>query len=485
MTNSPRLCVSPLRVLLLAVSLCVLGGRIAAVERKPNLVVFLSDDHGLLDSTAYGATDVRTPNMQRLAAEGMTFTHAFIASPACAPSRTAMLTGLMPARNGAEANHTFKREGLRSLPEDLIRLGYDVAAFGKVAHGNDVTRHGFTHHDNSYATHVVEEYLNTRDTTKPLCLFVGTRDPHVPWAPNNGYDPAKLHLPPTFVDTPETREFRARYYTDVTTADRELGEILDLTRRKLGTDILFLYTSDHGAQWPFSKWNLYDAGIRSPLLAAWPGVIKPCSRAEAMVQWIDLLPTLIDLAGGNSPADIDGRSFADVLRGKQKTHRDAIFTTHSGDGRMNVYPIRALRTRDWKYILNLHPEFAHTTHIDQAAGDGDGWRYFREWVWASQTNTGAAAVVKRYNERPREELYDLRADPYELRNLAGDPQHAARLAEMRAQLEAWMKEQGDQRTVFQEPRLLSEPASYSPVTNPPPATKANEAKSQRKGKNPN
>ncbi len=436
------------------------------------MVVFLSDDHGLLDSTAYGATDVRTPNMQRLAAEGMLLTRAFIASPACAASRTAMLTGLMPARNGAEANHTFKREGVRSLPEVLVSLGYDVAAFGKVAHGKDVVRHGFSHHDDRYDAHTVEQFLETRDAAKPLCLFIGTRDPHVPWAPNNGYEPGKLTLPPTFVDTPETREFRARYYTDVSTADRELGEILDLSRRKLGTNILFLYTSDHGAQWPFGKWNLYDAGIRTPFIATWPGVIPPGSRCDAMVQWIDLLPTLIEFAGGTPPEGLDGRSFADVLRGKRTDHREAIYTTHSGDGNMNVYPIRALRTTDWKYILNLHPEFAHTTHIDQGAGAGDGWRYFREWVGAAKTNAAAATVVKRYNERPREELYDLRADPHEQRNLAADPQHAARLAKMRAQLEAWMRDQGDQQTVFNQPRPLSDPSSYAPVLTEPPAAPA-------------
>jgi len=447
----------------------VLGSHSQAADaRRPDLVVFLSDDHGLLDSTPYGATDVRTPNMQRLAAEGMTLTRAFIASPACAPSRAAMLTGLMPARNGAENNHTYKREGIRSLPEHLVSLGYEVAAFGKVAHGNDAPRHGFTHHDKNYDAHTVEQYLNARDATKPLCLFVGTRDPHVPWAPNDGYIPKKLTLPPTFVDTPETREFRARYYTDVSLADRDLGEILDLSRLKLGTNILFLYTSDHGSQWPFGKWNLYDAGIRTPFIAAWPGMIPPGTRSDAMVQWIDLLPTLIEFAGSTPPVGIDGRSFADVLRGKRATHREVIYTTHSGDGIMNVYPIRALRTADWKYILNLHPEFAHTTHIDQAAGAGDGWRYFREWAWSAQTNSGAAKVVKRYNERPREELYDLRADPNELRNLAADPQQAARLAQMRAQLEAWMKKQGDKLTVFNQPRLLSEPASYAPVMEEPP-----------------
>lgn len=447
----------------------VLAGAGAQAAPRPDMVVFLSDDHGCLDSEPYGATDVRTPNMRRLAAEGMTFTHAFVASPACAPSRAAMLTGLMPARNGAEANHTFKREGIRSLPETLVRMGYEVAAFGKVAHGNDVVRHGFTHHDTQYDARTVERFLDTRDATKPLCLFVGTRDPHVPWAANESYELEKLLLPPTFVDTPATREFRARYYTDVSTVDRELGELLDLSRRKLGANILFLYTSDHGAQWPFGKWNLYDAGIRTPLLAAWPGVIPPGSRSDALVQWIDLLPTLIELAGGRPPEGIDGRSFADVLRGRRTAHRDVIYITHSGDGIMNVYPIRALRTPDWKYVLNLHPEFAHTTHIDQGAGAGDGWRYFREWVGSAKTSAHAAAVVKRYNQRPREELYDLRSDPHEQRNLAADPHQARRVAEMRAQLEAWMKDQGDQRTVFNPPRLLRDPSSYAPVVSEPPA----------------
>src|ERR1700730_8533522 len=119
----------------------ILCSRTLIAAEQPHLVVFLSDYHGQLDSTPYGATDVHTPNMQKLADSGLTFTRAFVASPSCAPSRAAMLTGLMPARNGAEANHTFKRDDVASLPEVLRRLGYETAAFGKVAHGNkDVAR---------------------------------------------------------------------------------------------------------------------------------------------------------------------------------------------------------------------------------------------------------------------------------------------------------------------------------------------------------
>jgi uncharacterized sulfatase len=278
---------------------------------------------------------------------------------------------------------------------------------------------------------------------------------------NQGYDPSALKLPPEHVDTPETRAWRARYYSDVTDADTWLGAVYDLARRELGDQTVFLYTSDHGAQWPFAKWNLYDAGIRSPLLVVWPGHIRPGSDSGAMVSWIDLLPTLIDLAGGVAEAGpgsgLDGRSFARVLRGEASEHRDLIYSTHSGDGRMNVYPIRSVRDRSWKYIRNLHPEYQHATHINRAMA-GDGLAYWLGWEQKARTDPLAAAVVRRYKERPAEELYNLDDDPHELRNRAGEPAQAERLARMRGLLDAWMREQGDRGEVFAEPLRVGEEA---------------------------
>jgi arylsulfatase A-like enzyme len=146
-----------------------------------------------------------------------------------------------------------------------------------------------------------------------------------------------------------------------------------------------------------------------------------------MVSWIDLLPTLVDVAGGAAPAGIDGRSFVPVLRGERAEHRDRIFTTHSSDGRMNIYPIRSVRTADWKYIRNLHPEFYYSTHVDIGRSP-DAGAYFGSWEEKAKTDPAAAALVRRYHERPAEELYDLAADPLEQRNLAAEPAHAARLA---------------------------------------------------------
>ena len=445
----------------------VLGATLVAAT-PPNIVIFISDDHTQIDSEPYGSTEVRTPHMARLAAEGIKFTHAFVASPSCGPSRTALLTGLWSARNGAEPNHKPKKLDVASLPPVLHALGYETAAIGKVAHNTFAKDHGFDYIEGPNVgfseTAAVARFLANRDRSKPLCLFVGTRHPHTVWSADRTYDPATVQIPPTHVDTPTTREERASYLTDVTKADVLLGEVRALVLEKIPGDTLFIYTADHGAAWPFSKWTLYDSGIRVPLIIAWPGHLKAATSSAAMVCWPDLLPTFIELAGGQVPAGLDGQSFAGILRGTATTHRDRVFATHSGDGDFNVYPIRAARTRDWKYIRNLHPEFQHHTHISRSAGPS-GLVYWRTWLAAAETNPTAALTVKRYTTHPAEELYDLAADPYELHNLAADPRQAPRLAGLRADLDAWMKQQGDTQTVFGKPLLVGDPVTIIATGN--------------------
>src|SRR5262245_19182251 len=434
---------------------------------KPSLVVFICDDLGSLDSQPYGASDVRTPNMQRLANEGLKFTQAFVASPSCAPSRAALLTALMPARNGAEPNHTRPRPEIKKLPAYLQELGYEVASFGKVAHYGHgpyyafdvVSGEGFQRYE---GIGLAADFLNNRQADKPLCLFVGTNWPHVPWPETSSYEPAAVKLPPEHVDTRETRLWRTRYYEAVTKADDDLGTIFDAVQQKLDPKNTFtFFTSDHGAQLPFGKWNLYDAGMRVPLIVRGPG-IKASATTNAMASWIDILPTLVDLAGGTPPKEIDGRSFADVLHGKKTQHRDEIYATHSGDREFNVYPIRCLRTSGWKYILNLHPEYQYATHINRG-GARDGLEYYQSWEAAAKTNSKAAEIVRRYKERPREELYDLTADPNELNNLAARSEQAERLAAMRAKVASWMKEQNDSGTVFNDPLLVGQEATLIPT----------------------
>ncbi|WP_157899431.1 sulfatase [Luteitalea pratensis] len=428
----------------------------AAQTRPPDIVVFISDDHGVLDSTVYGSRDVKTPSMDRLAKAGLTFDRAFVASPSCAPSRAALLTGLMPARNGAEANHSKPRPDLQTLPAYLQALGYEVVAFGKVAHykyaadyGFDYFAHDTFHDDVAIARGIA--WLRQRKPGKPLCILFGTNWPHVPWPEADGGDVVtSLRLPKSHVDTRQTREMRAKYYAAVSRMDTELGEVYDAARAVLGPDTFFLFSADHGAQWPFAKWTLYDAGIRTPMIAVWPGKVAAAARSDAMVSWVDLLPTLIEVGGGQAPPRLDGRSFAGVLLGRTTTHRDRIFTTHTSDPPMNVYPMRSVRTTDWKYIRNLQPSRTFTTHIDRGK-PVDGAGYFASWRDKAATDPAAAAVVARYHQRPAEELYDLRADPEELQNLASDPRHAGQLRTLRAELDAWMTANGDQGRVPGEP----------------------------------
>jgi N-sulfoglucosamine sulfohydrolase len=434
-----------------------------AETKLPNIVVFISDDHTLGDSSVYGSKDISTPHMDRLAAAGLTFDRAFAPSPSCAPSRGALLTGLMPARNGAEPNHAEPRAAIKKLPAYLQELGYEVVAFGKVGHYEQTAHYGFDHYEHIHyhediAIPAALEWLRNRKSDKPLCLFVGSNWPHVPWPiTNEGHDPQTLAIPGNHVDTPASRRFRGRYYAAIARMDADLGLIYQLAQDKFGTNLFFLHFSDQGAQWPFGKWCLYDDGIRTPLIAVWPGHIMPGTRTAAMVSLVDVLPTLVAVAGGKAPEDLDGRAFDKVLLGETNGFRDCIFATHSGDGNMNVYPSRCVRNDRWKYILNLHPDFKFTSHITELAGD-DG-NYWKSWVQKAVIDPDAAITVHRYQERPREELYDLATDPLEQHNLAGTAVVESVLKNMRDLLEEWMKGQGDQSKVYGVPTMLNAASS--------------------------
>jgi arylsulfatase A-like enzyme len=438
-------------------ALIALAGAVPALGR-PHVVLFMSDDHTWSDCGPYGAADVRTPNLDRLAKSGMRFDLAFAASPTCTPSRSAIYTGCYPMRNGAHANHSLVNDGIKTWPEYFKGLGYRVVLAGKT-HIGPRERFGFEYLAGSnvmpagknqllwtdLGTGAVERLLASHDRGKtPLCLIVCSHSPHVYWPENDGYDPRMVVLPPYFVDTAQTREARCRYYTDVTWMDRQVGEVMGALERHgyAAGDTVFVYTADQGAQWPFGKWNLYDAGIRSPLIVRWPGKVKEGAVSRAMVSLVDLLPTLLESAGGEAPKDVDGRSFLPVLLGQSDRHREEIYAAHTGDGNMNRSPMRCVRTGRWKYVLNLAPQTRYETHISKAVA-ADGREYWDSWVERAKTDAAAARVVERYHRRPAEELYDLGADSYEQKNLAGDAGQAKVMGELRDKLKAWRLGQGE------------------------------------------
>ncbi|MHC4556685.1 MAG: sulfatase-like hydrolase/transferase [Planctomycetota bacterium] len=246
-------------------------------NKRPNIVMYLSDDHGVDFLGCYGNKDVQTPNIDALAKEGMLFTNMFAASPTCAPSRSVLWTGLYPARNGCMGNHTTCRDDITALPTYLRQLGYRIVLANKFHAKPREKVFNFEYieaklppnPDNhrkyrreGLNTKAVDEFL--ADHTKnqpntPLCLIIADSSPHVTWEPNKIYDPAKLQLPPYIVDTELTRKAMANYYQDITTMDKRVGEVRAMLKKYGFEDnTLFIYTSDQGSEWPHSKWTVYD-----------------------------------------------------------------------------------------------------------------------------------------------------------------------------------------------------------------------------------
>ena len=408
---------------------------------KSNIVLFLADDQGIDDVGCYGNNIIRTPNIDRLAEEGLRFNLAFTPTAMCSPSRSALYTGLYPHRNRCHPNHSRIKTGIKTLPYYLKSLAYRVGLAGKV-HVKPKDQFPFEYM--ALKPEQIEKFM-TLESDKPFCLIVASHEPHGPHK-QGGYEPDKIPVPPYRVDTPQTRQQLANYYTDIDLLDKEVGEVLGLLKKNnLEQNTLFVYASDHGYD-IYAKWSCYEAGLHVPFIVRWPGNVKPGTVTDAMVSFVDVLPTFVEAAGGRQPKNIDGRSFLPVLVGQKNRHNEVVFGAHTTRGIISgkAYPIRSVRTRTHKYIRNLNPEGTFqcvSTH-------GRNYREIDNGVWGSwkqkaKTDVFAAKRVKTFQHRPAEELYDLTKDPYELKNLADDPAQRRLLVSLADMLGAWMKQQGD------------------------------------------
>jgi len=409
--------------------------------KRPNIVIFVADDHARFDTGCYGNDAVRTPNIDRLASEGMRFDSAFTAEGICAPSRSTLYTGLYPYRHGAYQQGGKVRPGVKGLAQYLQPLGYRVILAGKT-HVGPASAFAFEHlpedkFDDFFAA----------PGEKPFCYVMATHYPHRPFeakAAGNPYDPDKVKVPPYLVDTPELRRDMAANYGAVTSLDGRLGEFLEsLKKHGLAESTLFIYTSDQGQSYPFSKWTCYEPALRVPLVVRWPGRVKAGSTSDAMVHFVDVAPLLVDVAGGPPPEGLDGKSFLPVLEGKAAEHHEYVYGIYAHSRVMNSrgdFPIRSVRSRTHRYIRNLAPDRTFTNNLTASAEDA---RFWPSWQEKAKTDAFAAARVNLYQHRPAEELYDLRADPWELKNVAADPAQGATLALLRKRLDEWMRQQND------------------------------------------
>ena len=435
-----RLAGCTVRCLLIAILGTVVSDALAA--ERPNFMFIIADDCTYRDIGCYGG-QAHTPNIDKLAREGMRFTNCFQAAPMCSPTRHNIYTGLYPVKSGAYPNHTHVNPGVKSVVHYLKPLGYRVALNGKrhigPAEAFPFEYGGQKNPDMAFADKLIGECAES-DT--PFCLFQCSNEPHSPW--NKGdpsrYDPGQLELPPYFVDTQETRENMRDYLAEITYYDGQVGESLALLdKHGVADNTLVIVVSEQGSSFPFGKWTCYDTGLQSACIARWPGKIRPGTVSDALIEYVDVLPTYLEAAGVSSPAILDGKSFVPVLVGGRKEHKEYVFGEMTTRGIINgsdTFGIRSIRSRQFKYIWNFTPEIAFQNACTKSS-------IFTSWQAKAAGDADAAEKVHRYQHRPGEELYDVAKDPYEWNNLADDPAYAEVKEDLKVQLLQWMEAMGD------------------------------------------
>jgi uncharacterized sulfatase len=416
---------------------------IGAEVSKPNFVFIIADDCTFRDIGCYGG-QAFTPNIDQLAAEGMRFTQCFQAAPMCSPTRHNIYTGLYPVKSGAYPNHTFAKDGTKSIVHYLEPLGYRVAQSGKTHFGPPEVFpfEKVPGGKNPEFDKVDAFFADCKAKADPFCIFLCSNEPHVPWNKGDAslYDADKLKLPSYFVDTPETREGMTHYLAEITYYDSQVGEAMALLdKHGLSDNTLLVVVSEQGSSMPFAKWTCYDSGLQSAFIARWPGKIKPGSVNNAMIEYVDVVPTFIEAAGGKPDPVLDGKSLLPVFGGKQE-HKKYVFgemTTRGINNGSEHFGIRSVRSKQFKYIWNFTPEIEFQNWCTNS-------EEFKSWeAKAAAGDADAADKVRRYKQRAGEELYDITKDPTEWNNLADNPEYARVKAELKDELLAWMERCGD------------------------------------------
>ncbi|NWK57601.1 sulfatase [Verrucomicrobiaceae bacterium N1E253] len=429
-------------------------------DTRPNIVFCIADDWGWPHSPLYGDQVVKTPTLQRIAANGVLFNHAFVSSPSCTPSRNAALTGQYHWRLTSGANlWSHFPKGVQTFPLILTQHGYHVGSFRK-AFGPGVDRSPSVS-GKKYAS--VDAFFKARPKDKPFCFWFGSSDPHrsykVGSGIKSGMDPAKVQLPPYYPDHPSVRSDICDYYFEVQRFDREVGELLDRLKQSGELDnTLVVMTGDHGWPFPRGKSNLYDIGARVPLAMQWGDKLGGKRRIDDFVSFVDFAPTFLELAGVDRPDDMSGRSLLPLLL-SQKSGQVEPSRSHVIYGKERhvpcqekgtiAAPCRAIRNHKFLYIHNFFPD-----RWPVGAPEAE----FRS-NWADCDNGPSKSYILDHRvelqsiqayelcfaKRPQDELYDVKNDPWQIHNLAADPKHAETLKQLRTQLMQELQTTGDLR----------------------------------------
>ncbi len=425
-------------------------------NRRPNILWLSLED----TTPRFGCYDdpiARTPNIDRLAAGGCRFPNAFSTAGVCAPSRSAIITGMYQTSIGTHhmrTTHTNEHTPEMPTPYSAVLPHYVrtfteyLRAAGYYCSNNQKTDYQFTPPVTAWDDCSARGHWRNRSGEQAFFAVFNPTFTHESgmWPKEDRplvTDPDQVALPPYLPDTSKAREALARQYDNITRDDERVGELLDQLEEDglLDNTIVFLW-SDHGEGLPRGKRWPYDAGIRIPLIVRWPGALEPDSVCEDLISLVDLGPTVLSLAGVQLPLHLQGQPFL----GPDAAPREFIYAAR--DRYDESYDmVRAVRDRRFKYIRNYYPEKPYLLWIpyrNQHPVMQEMWRLHLE-----DKLEGPQRLMFQ-TPRPVEELYDLRSDPCEIHNLADNPTHRPVLERMRQALETWRVDTGDMGDISED-----------------------------------
>ena len=434
----------------------------AFAQSRPNILLLLGDNWLYDHAGAHGYPMVKTPVYDRMVREGTRFTNAFCPVPSCGPTRSSFVTGRAAHQLEEVANHGGRFPGkFRVFVDALTVSGYHAGYSGKGWAPGIYLGHGRTESPAGKLYRSFPEFLAQRQDKQPFFFWFGSMHTALRnWkrglGAQHGIDPSRVRVPGYLPDAATVREEIADYLATVEEMDAAFGEAVALLEKAGELDnTVIIHTSDNGWQMPRGLGNVYDAGTHVPLAVRWPGRIPAGRVIEEFVSVTDYAPTILELAGLVPWPEMTGRSFYDLLTGQPgKTTRDHVFVErerHANVRRGDLsYPVRGIRTKDYLYIRNLRPN-------RQPAGDPIVYYAVGDYGDIDPSRTKAFMLAHRtdpamqplfalsFKKRPAEELYDLKQDPDQLRNLAAQPAMAAVKRQLSDRVDAWMKETGDPR----------------------------------------
>lgn len=439
----------------------------ASASDRPNVLLCVADDWGWPHAGAYGDVVVQTPAFDQLAREGVLFEHAFVSAPSCSPSRNALLTGQHFYRldQGANLQSTLD-VGHPNFMRLLQQAGYRIGHWRKVWGPGDFKAGGYAEHpcgpESSF-----EDFLRQRPKEQPFCFFFGAYDPHRPYDDGAGkaagIDADRIPVPGFLPDHDIVRSDLADYYFEVQRWDRDVAQAIELLEQagELENTVIVM-TGDNGMPFPRCKGNLYDWGSRAPLAIRWGrGIAAPGRRVRDFVSLTDLAPTFLAAAGVQTPDAMTGRSLLPILRRGDaaaiEPGRESVVIgreRHAAAQELPSlvgYPSRAIRSERHLFILNLAPERwpagapENASHPIGRFADCDNGPAKTFILEHRDDPAGRQFFELCFARRPAEELYDVQADPNQIRNLAGEEQHQATARRLREQLTAYLRETGDPR----------------------------------------